>query len=66
MRGGDYYGPVVNLAARIGDLAVPQEVLVTETVVKGARGASYRFETAGRRMLKGVDEPQLVYAARRA
>src|SRR6185369_7181537 len=47
MRGGDYYGPTVNLAARIGDLAVPQEILVTPAVVQGARGAPYRFEAAG-------------------
>lgn len=66
MRGGDYYGPIVNLAARIADLAVPREVLVTPGVVEDAAGAPYRFEAAGRRMLKGVDEPQLVYAAARA
>ena len=32
VRGGDYYGPVVNLAARAADLAVPYEVLVSESV----------------------------------
>lgn len=66
MRGGDYYGPIVNLAARIGDLAVTREILVTPAVIDGARGAPFRFESAGRRMLKGVDEPQLVYEAHRA
>ncbi|MBK5287656.1 MAG: hypothetical protein JJE46_04225, partial [Acidimicrobiia bacterium] len=29
-RGGDFYGPVVNLASRITDIAVPDEILVTE------------------------------------
>src|SRR5438874_1867075 len=29
MRSGDYYGPVVNLASRVADLAVPREILVT-------------------------------------
>src|SRR5262245_28993543 len=28
MRGGDYYGPIVNLAARLAELAVPNELLV--------------------------------------
>lgn len=66
MRAGDYYGPIVNLAARIADLAVPREILVTPAVVEGARDAPYRFETAGRRTLKGVEEPQLVYVVERA
>jgi len=65
MRGGDYYGPVVNLASRLGDLAVPREILVTPAVVDGARGAPYAFEPAGKRMLKGVDEPQAVFTASR-
>mgnify|MGYP001168643088 CR=1 FL=1 len=66
MRGGDYYGPVVNLASRLGDLAVPREILVTPAVVEAAQGAAFRFEPAGKRMLKSVEEPQAVYAAARA
>ncbi len=62
-RGGDYYGPVVNLAARIADLAVPSEVLVTAEVAESEVG--FRFEPAGRRMLKGFAEPVLLYAASR-
>ncbi len=65
MRGGDYYGPVVNLASRIGELAVPREILVTPAVADAARGAGYHFEPAGKRLLKGVDEPQAVYTATR-
>src|SRR5437667_349747 len=37
-RGGDYYGPAVNLAARIGELAVPREDLVTAAVAGVGRG----------------------------
>lgn len=55
MRGGDYYGSVVNLASRLVDQAVPEEVLVTEAVVQDATAC--RFEPAGRRMMKGFDAP---------
>ena len=61
MRGGDYYGPVVNLASRIGDLAVPSEILVTNEVylriefadadvsktLGPGRAGAYAFESAG-------------------
>jgi adenylate cyclase len=57
LRGGDYYGPVVNLAARIAELAVPNELLVTSEVAAHARDDGLRFEPAGRRMLKGFDAP---------
>lgn len=57
-RGGDFYGPIVNLASRIGDIAVPGEMLVTEDVMVGAQDdGELHFEPAGRRMLKGFDEP---------
>ncbi len=56
VRGGDYYGPIVNLAARAAGLAAPDEVLVTEAVANEAPGA-FRFEPAGRRVLKGFNEP---------
>lgn len=57
-RGGDFYGPVVNLASRIGDIAVPNEILVTEAVVLGAsEDVTLTFEPAGRRQLKGFDDP---------
>jgi adenylate cyclase len=56
LRGGDYYGPVVNLAARAADLAVPLEILVSDDVIASA-GPNFRFDPAGRRMLKGFAEP---------
>jgi adenylate cyclase len=65
MRSGDYYGPVVNLASRIAELAVPREILVSREVAEHAAGTAFRFEPAGKRMLKGVDEPQAVYAIAR-
>lgn len=53
--GGDVYGEVVNAAARIVDVAVPGEVLVTAEVVDDA--PEHTFEPAGRRALKGFAEP---------
>ncbi len=59
-RGGDYYGSVVNLASRLVDEAVPQEVLVTAEVVAAATGCS--FQPAGRRMVKGFHDPVAVWS----
>jgi adenylate cyclase len=53
---GDFFGPVVNLAARLTDAAVPGEVLVDDAVA-----AHVTVEAAGRRMLKGFDEPIRVH-----
>ena len=66
-RGGDYYGPVVNLASRIADLAVPNEILVTPELRERAEKGSttLAFDAAGRRMLKGFDEPVELFALRR-
>ena len=65
-RGGDYYGPIVNLAARLTDLAVPHELLVTPEVAAQVAGNGLRFEPAGRRMLKGFDDPVVVLTVGRA
>ncbi len=66
-RGGDYYGPVVNLASRIADAAVPHELLVTPEVCEqaGRAGSAFRFEPAGRRMLKGHDDPVELFSLTR-
>ncbi|MEM9036083.1 MAG: adenylate/guanylate cyclase domain-containing protein [Actinomycetota bacterium] len=62
-RAGDYYGAVVNLAARIVDEAVPGEVLVTEALADAAPECD--FEPAGRRVVKGFDDPVAVQTLRR-
>ena len=66
MRGGDYYGPIVNLAARLAELAVPGELLVTNDVATHAQGDTVHFEPAGKRMLKGFDEPVALLTVERA
>jgi adenylate cyclase len=64
---GDYYGPVVNLSARIAELAVPNEVLVAAPVpTETAPVSGITFVPAGRRLLKGFDEPVELWAAQRA
>ncbi len=57
---GDYYGPVVNLAARAVKLAAPGAVVCT-TAVRDAVGRpadeGLRFSGAGTHELRGFDEP---------
>ena len=60
VRGGDYYGPVVNLASRLVDEAVPEEVLVTAEVQRTASDTA--FDEGGRRMVKGFPTPVRVYS----
>jgi adenylate cyclase len=64
-RGGDYYGPIVNLAARLADLAVPRELLTSAAVAAQAAQKGLRFESAGKRMLKGFDDPVAVLTVSR-
>lgn len=60
-RHGDYYGTVVNLAARLVDTAVPGEVLadtgVGTIVTASGAGTAFTVEPAGRRQLKGFADP---------
>jgi class 3 adenylate cyclase len=60
LRGGDYYGPIVNLASRLVDEAVPLELLVTAELAEQV--PRFGFEPAGRRMVKGFDEPVAVWS----
>src|ERR1700722_4405718 len=60
-RHGDYYGTVVNLASRLAELAVPGEVLVNGATASSA-GGPFAFRPAGRRLLKGFDQPIEVFS----
>ena len=64
IRGADYYGSTVNLASRIGDLAVPHEILATAELRDAVAG--YAFAPAGRRLLKGFDEPVELFSLSRS
>jgi class 3 adenylate cyclase len=60
------FGGAVNIASRISGLSAPGEVLVSDIVRGLARtSASVTFEDRGEHALKGVGEPQRVYAVRR-
>jgi adenylate cyclase len=56
VRHGDYYGKVVNLASRLAELAIPGEVLVDAETSRSA-GDVVESRAAGRRLLKGYDDP---------
>jgi class 3 adenylate cyclase len=59
------YGGAVNIAARISALAPPGEVFVSRTVADLARtSAGVTFEDRGEHALKGIAEPQQVFAVR--
>jgi adenylate cyclase len=54
-RDGDYFGSVVNLAARAADYARPYEILVTQEVVNAwIGGSSVQFRAIGAVALKNV------------
>jgi adenylate cyclase len=53
---GDVYGPVVNLAARLVDVAEPSTVLVSDSIVRACESA-FRFERLGPLDLKGIAQP---------
>ncbi len=57
------FGGAVNIAARISALTAPGEVLVSRTVADLARtSAGAMFEDRGEHALKGIADPQRVFA----
>jgi adenylate cyclase len=54
-RDGDYFGPVVNLAARLVKAAEPGTVAVPGTAQEVLEAAGFRCETAGMHVLKGIE-----------
>jgi class 3 adenylate cyclase len=63
--GNNVYGGAVNIAARIAGASAPREVLVSDTVRSLARtSAGVAFDDRGEQELKGVADPQRLYAVR--
>jgi len=63
--GNNVYGGAVNIAARIAAASPPGEVLVSDTVRSLARtSAGVTFDDRGEHVLKGVADPQRLFAVR--
>ncbi len=63
--GNNVYGGAVNIAARVAGASEPGEVLVSDTVRSLARtSAGVAFEDRGEHDLKGVADPQRLFAVR--
>ena len=62
---GNVFGGAVNIAARVADASDARETLVSRTVRDLARtSAGVRFEDRGEHELKGIAEPQRLFAVR--
>lgn len=64
---GNVYGGAVNLASRIQGASSAGEILVSEVVRALARtSAGVTFEDRGEHLLKGIEEPQHLWAVHRS
>jgi class 3 adenylate cyclase len=61
LKGDDVRGIAVNIGARVGALAGPSEVLVSQTVKDLVAGSGISFEDAGEHELKGVPDRWRLY-----
>jgi adenylate cyclase len=63
-RDGDWFGTAVNIAARVSGIASGGEVLLTDATRAAAHDPrGVRLHERGRRVLKNVREPVLIFAA---
>jgi len=63
VRGDDLAGLAVHIAARVGALAAPHEVLVSDTVKGLVAGSGIAFCERGKFELKGVPGARRLFAA---
>ncbi len=64
---GDWYGPAVNLAARITGRARPDSILITDALADALTDTGrYQLSDAGHKRLKGIAEPVAVRRLRSA
>ncbi|HSS11927.1 MAG TPA: hypothetical protein VLL25_18710, partial [Acidimicrobiales bacterium] len=62
---GDYYGPIVNIAARATKLAEPGVILVTALVRDRASRSGLSFEPIGEHVLRAIDTPLALFQLNR-
>jgi class 3 adenylate cyclase/DNA-binding SARP family transcriptional activator len=66
-RGGDLYGHIINVAARIEGLAEPGGICVSQAVYEQVHTAVPAvYKSLGPRVLKNIGEPVVAYQIRRA
>ena len=68
VREGDFYGPVVNLASRLTDIAAPGEVLIPAALrdeLRPASGIEVRFVPRGSQQLRSIGSVE-VFALERS
>lgn len=58
---GDYFGEVVNLAARLLAVAAPSTVVVAESMAAVAAAAGFEVERLPASSLKGIPDPSVAY-----
>jgi adenylate cyclase len=63
---GDYYGPIVNTAARAAKVAEPGSIVVTQAVRERADAAPVSFTPLGDHVLRGFDGSVSLYRLERA
>ena len=61
MRGGDWYGSAVNLAARLARAAAPNEALISVTTRSAARQAEPALKSRCELVLRGVERPMVAW-----
>ncbi len=64
-REGDYYGPLVNLLARLVKTGAPGELVVTEAVAKDLAPDLWSLRPLGPAELRGIEGPVRVFIAER-
>ena len=62
---GDWFGPPVNLASRITEVARPDSVLADSKAVEAAGEEAFRYSWVGQHKFKGLDRPVKLFRVRR-